>query len=51
MSKKEMIEKAVRIRSEIVMLVQVLPDPLAGATEYVIPFFDQLVEKLKELKG
>ena len=50
MSKKEMIEKAVRIRSEIVMLCQVLPEPLASATEYLIPFFDEIVEKLNEMK-
>jgi hypothetical protein len=48
MSKNEMIERAVRIRSQIAMLVQVLPEPLANATEYLIPFFDELIEKLKE---
>lgn len=50
MNIKEMITRAVRIRSEIVMLVQVLPEPLANATEYLIPFFDELIEKLKEIK-
>ena len=50
MSIKEMIVRAVRIRSEIVMLVQVLPEPLANATEYLIPFFDELIKKLKEIK-
>ena len=50
MSIKEMKERVVRIRSEIVMLCQVLPEPLANATEYFIPFFDGLLEKLDEMK-
>lgn len=50
MNIKEMITRAVRIRSEIVMLCQVLPAPLDTATEYIIPFFDELIEKLKEIK-
>ena len=50
MSIREMIERAVRIRSEIVMLCQALPAPLDTATEYLIPFLDELIEKLKEIK-
>jgi hypothetical protein len=50
MNIKEMIARAVRIRSEIAMLCQVLPAPLDTATEYLIPFFDELIEKLKEIK-
>ncbi|MBR1856619.1 MAG: hypothetical protein IJ803_06055 [Oribacterium sp.] len=50
MSKKEMIERTVRIRSEIVMLCQVLPAPLDAVIELLIPIFDELLEKLRELE-
>ncbi|GEM_PF-4974365 len=51
MTKKEMKERVVRIRTEIVMLCQALPEPLAKATEHFIPYWDEILKRLDEIKG
>ncbi len=46
MNKKQVIEKAVRIRSELVMLCQVMPPEQEKMAEDMIPVMDKILDEL-----
>ncbi len=49
MNKKQNIEKAVRIRSELVLFCGEVPDELSYEIEELLPKMDQLIDHIKNL--
>ncbi|MBR1856617.1 MAG: hypothetical protein IJ803_06045 [Oribacterium sp.] len=50
MDKKKMTEKAVRIRSDIVMFCQEVPLELEEKVEELIPKMDKILEDIERIK-
>lgn len=51
MNKNQNTEKAVRIRSELVLFCGEVPDELSYEIEELLPKMDQLIDHIKNLPG
>lgn len=51
MNKKQNIEKAVRIRSELVMFCGEVPEEISTEIEDLLPKMDQLIDHINNLPG
>ncbi|WP_168171598.1 hypothetical protein [Oribacterium sp. C9] len=49
MNKKQQIEKAVQIRSELVLFCGQVPQPIEGEVEDLIPQMDKIIDDINKL--